>query len=146
MGLPKKIKKDISLIPKKEGLPRRIEMLDMINEHGTYLPKSILHEDLDRGFLDFVQDRLKITSEGKVVPVLNILLTTQNWAQFTQTWNFNDLDKNVQVPFISVVRESVVKRGTIPGLYTIPNRKQYFYAVVPTWDGTRKGMAIRNKN
>ena len=58
MGLPKKIKKDISLIPKKEGLPRRIEMLDMINEHGTYLPKSILHEDLDRGFLDFVKNDL----------------------------------------------------------------------------------------
>lgn len=142
MAIPKKVIPTLDLSPKKTLFERREQLLDYINEDGTYLPKSILHADLDRGFLDFVQDRLKITSEGKVVPVLNILLTTQNWAQFTQTWNFNDLDKNVQVPFISVVRESVVKRGTIPGLYTIPNRKQYFYAVVPTWDGTRKGMDL----
>ena len=83
MGLPKKIKKDISLIPKKEGFPRRVEMLDMINEHGTYLPKSILHEDLDRGFLDFVKNDLEISTEGIKVPIIDIIMTTQNWANFT---------------------------------------------------------------
>ena len=40
MGLPKKIKKDLSLIPKKTLLPRRHEIADMISEDGTYLPKS----------------------------------------------------------------------------------------------------------
>ena len=58
MGFPKKIKKDINLYPEKTLYPRRVELLDKINEHGTYLPKSILHADLDRGFLDFVRDDL----------------------------------------------------------------------------------------
>ena len=46
MGLPKKIKKDIPLIPKKTLLPRRHEIADMISEDGTYLPKSLLSFDI----------------------------------------------------------------------------------------------------
>jgi len=144
MALPKKIKKNISLEPQLFGPARRQELLDKIQEHGTYLPKSLLHEDLDRGFLDFVKEDLGIVSEGKKVPVLDILITTQNWAQFTKTWNFNDLDKNIVPPFITTVRTPEVKYGSTPSLqYTIPNRRQYFYAMVPTWgsDG-RKGMDV----
>jgi hypothetical protein len=144
MALPKKIKKNISLEPQLFGPSRRQELLDKIQEHGTYLPKSILHEDLDRGFLDFVKNELEISSEGKKVPVLDILITTQNWAQFTKTWNFNDLDKNIVPPFVTTVRTPEVKYGSTPSLqYTIPNRRQYFYAMVPTWgnDG-RKGMDV----
>lgn len=144
MALPKKIKKNISLEPQLYGPARRQELLDKIQEHGTYLPKSILHEDLDRGFLDFVKEELGIVSEGKKVPVLDILITTQNWAQFTKTWNFNDLDKNIVPPFVTTVRTPEVKYGSTPSLqYTIPNRKQFFYAMVPTWgsDG-RKGMDV----
>jgi hypothetical protein len=143
MGLPKKIKKDISLIPKKEGLPRRIEMLDMINEHGTYLPKSILHEDLDRGFLDFVKNDLEISTEGIKVPIIDIIMTTQNWANFTKTWSFQNLDKNPEPPFVTTIRMPEVKYGSLPSLlWTIPNRKQYFYAAVPSWDGDRKGYDV----
>lgn len=143
MGLPKKIKKDISLIPKKEGLPRRIEMLDMINEHGTYLPKSILHEDLDRGFLDFVKNDLEISTDGVKVPIIDIIMTTQNWANFTKTWTFQNLDKNPEPPFVTTIRNPEVKYGSLPSLlWTIPNRRQYFYAAVPSWDGDRKGYDV----
>jgi hypothetical protein len=118
-------------------------MLDQINQYGTFLPKSILHEDLDRGFLDFVKNELRVVVDGKVVPVVDILITTQNWAQFTQTWNINDLDKNVSVPVITTVRSPEVKYGTLPSLqYTIPNRKQFFYAMVPNWDNGVKGMDV----
>ena len=143
MALPKKIKKDISLEPQLFGPARRQELLDKIQEHGTYLPKSLLHEDLDRGFLDFVKEELGIVSDGKKVPVIDILITTQNWAQFTKTWNFNDLDKNIVPPFITTVRTPEVKYGSTPSLqYTIPNRRQFFYAMVPTWDNGRKGMDV----
>jgi hypothetical protein len=143
MGLPKKIKKNISLEPQLFGPARRQELLDKINEHGTFLPKSILHEDLDRGFLDFVKNELRIVVDGKVVPVVDILITTQNWAQFTQTWNINDLDKNVSVPVITTVRNPEVKYGSLPSLqYTIPNRRQLFYAMVPTWDNGRNGYDV----
>ena len=143
MGLPKKIKKDISLIPKKTLLPRRHEIADMISEDGTYLPKSLLHADLDRGFLDFVKDGLKTVVEGKTVPMVDVLVTTQNWAQFVETWDFENIDKNVEPPFITVIRTPEVKYGNNPAvMYNIPNRKLYYYAKVPTWDGQRHGMDI----
>jgi hypothetical protein len=143
MGLPSKIKKNIPLTESKTLLPRREELLDKINKDGTYLPKSLLHADLDRGFLDFVKDDLKVVIEGKTIPTVDILVTTQNWAQFTETWNFQNIDKNAEPPFITVVRTPEVKYGSNPALvYNIPNRKQYFYAQVPTWDGQRNGMDI----
>ena len=143
MGLPKKIKKDLSLIPKKTLLPRRHEIADMISEDGTYLPKSLLHADLDRGFLDFVKDGLKTVVEGKTVPMVDVLITTQNWAQFVETWNFENIDKNVEPPFITVIRTPEVKYGSNQAvMYNIPNRRLYYYAKVPTWDGQRHGMDI----
>ena len=56
MPLPKKIKKNIPLTTQKTLLTRREELLEKINKDGTYLPKSLLHADLDRGFLDFVKE------------------------------------------------------------------------------------------
>ena len=143
MGLPKKIKKHIPLTEQKTLYPRREELLEKINRDGTYLPKSILHADLDGGMLDFVKNDLKTTVSGKVIPMIDILITTQNWAQFAQTWDIQNLDKNVEPPFITVVRVPEVKYGTNPStLYNIPNRRQYFYAQVPTWDGQRNGVDV----
>ena len=142
MPLPK-IKKNIPLTHPKTLLPRRQELVDKINRDGTYLPKSILHADLDGGFLNFVKTELKTVVDGKVIPMVDILITTQNWSQFTETWNIQNIDKNTEPPFITVVRVPEVKFGTNPAtLYNIPNRKQYFYAQVPTWDGQRHGADI----
>lgn len=141
--LPKKVIKNINLSPEKVGYARREQLLEDINKDGTYLPKSLLHEDLDGGFLDFVKNDLRTSVSGKDIKVVNILMTTQNWAQFTQTWDFNNIDKNVQPPFITTIRTPEVKFGSIPSLkYNIPNRKQYYYAAVPTWNGERKGLDI----
>jgi hypothetical protein len=143
MAFPKQIKKKLNLVPPKELSARRQELAEFINKDGTYLPKSVLHADLDRGMLDFVKNDLKITSEGKVVPMVDIILTTQNWAQFTETWSFVDTDFNASPPFITVVRQPEVKYGTNPAiLYTIPNRRQYHYAIVPTWNGNQKGADV----
>ena len=143
MAFPKKIKKDLKLTPDKILLERRKELLEYIQEDGTYLPKSVLHADLDRGMLDFVRDDLEMIADGEKVNPIDIITTTQNWSQFTETWNFQDLDKNIKPPFIATVRQPDVKYGSNPSLqYTIPNRKQFYYAKVPTWDGQRKGMDI----
>jgi hypothetical protein len=143
MALPKKIKKTLNLDPVKTGYDRRVELLDKINDNGTYLPKSLLHEDLDRGFLNFVKDDLQVSVDGKTIPVVDILISTQNWSQFAQTWNFSNLDKNVEPPVITTVRTPEVKFGTLPSLkYNIPNRKQYYYAAVPNFNNGRKGMDI----
>lgn len=143
MGFPKKIKKHLPLNYPKTLFPRREELLDKINQDGTFLPKSILHSDLDRGFLDFVKEDLGLVVDGKTVPTVDIIITTQSWAQFTETWNFVDLDFNVKPPFVTTVRTPEVKFGTNPAvMYNIPNRKQYFYATVPTWDGKKLGADV----
>jgi len=143
MAFPKKIKNDLNILPSKTLMARRKELLEYIQEDGTYLPKSVLHADLDRGMLDFVRDDLEMVADGKKVNPIDIITTTQNWSQFTETWNFQDLDKNIKPPFIATVRQPDVKYGSNPSLqYTIPNRKQFYYAKVPTWDGNNKGMDI----
>jgi hypothetical protein len=104
MAFPKKVIKDLELVPKKTLYSRREQLLEYINKDGTYLPKSVLHADLDRGMLDFVKDELGISSEGKKVPFVDIILSTQNWSQFVETWKFVDYDFNPVPPFITVVR------------------------------------------
>lgn len=143
MAYPKQIKKTLPLVPNKELSERRQELSQFITKDGTYLPKSVLHADLDRGMLDFVKNDLKIISEGNVVPMVDILLTTQNWSQYLETWTFTDTDFNPLPPFITVVRQPEVKYGTNPSLqYTIPNRKQFYFAVVPTWNGNQNGADV----
>ena len=144
MPLPKNIvKPTLPLVPKKELSARRQELLQYIKEDGTYLPKSVLHADLDRGMLDFVKENLKVVTAGEVVPMVDIIITTQNWSQYVETYKFIDLDYNPNPPFITVVRSPEVKYGTNPSLqYTIPNRKQFYYASVPTWNGNEQGMDI----
>jgi hypothetical protein len=142
MGLPKKIKKHIPLEFGVSPLERRHQLADMIAEKGTFLPKGLLHADLDKGFLEFVKDNLSISIEGKKISMVDILITTQNWSQFTETWNFQNLDKNAEPPFITVVRQPEVKFGDPQIKYNIPNRRLYHYAQVPTWDGQRHGMDI----
>jgi hypothetical protein len=143
MPLPKQVIPTLPLVPKKTLSARREQLLEYINKDGTYLPKSVLHADLDRGMLDFVKNDLKVVTGGKTVPMIDILLTTQNWSQYVETATFVNLDYNVEPPFVTVVRNPEVKYGTNPSLqYTIPNRKQFYYASVPTWNGNEQGMDI----
>jgi len=155
MAIPKKIKKSLDIAPGPiqghyptgyNGITtpnRRKELANLINDDGTYLPKSVLHADLDRGMLDFVQEQLKSVTNGKKVNVIDRILTLQRWAEFSQTWKFSNQDKNVELPFIVVVRNPDAQYGSNPALqYTIPDRKQFHYAKVPTWDGNRKGYDI----
>lgn len=143
MAFPKQIKPNIDLVPPKTLSARREQLLEYINKDGTYLPKSVLHADLDRGMLDFVKTDLEVVTAGKVVPMVDIIITTQNWTQYLETWKFHDLDYNPSPPFITVVRIPEVKYGSNPALlYNIPNRKQFYYASVPTWNGNEQGMDI----
>jgi len=143
MALPKKIQNYLPLTPEKVGRERRQQMLDDITDHGTYLPKGVLHADLDRGMLDFVKETLQLVVDEKTVPTIDKIITNQNWSQFVESWNFQDLDKNVSLPFIATVRMPEVKYGTFQGgAANIPNRRQFFYYTVPTWDGQRKGADV----
>ena len=142
MGIPKK-KNNISVYQGKQLVERRQELLDRITKSDSYLPDSILHDDLDLGMLDFVKSNFKVVSDGDQIPVIPKILTIQRWGEFTNTWDFSDLDGNVQLPFVAVIRRPDVQPGTNPSLQrTIPDRQQFYYASVPTWDGTQMGADI----
>ena len=122
---------------------RREQLADFITKDGTFLPKSVLHADLDLGMLEFVKTELHTVLNGDEIPVMDKILTIQRWGEFASDWKFVDQDENVKLPFISVIRQPEVQYGTNPSLqYTIPNRKTFHYVKVPTWDGQRKGVDL----
>jgi hypothetical protein len=141
MGLPKGYRKNINLNPPNEGEVRRQELLDEIADNGTYLPKSVLHEDMDKSFVEFIESGIDLTLAGEKVPV--IFLTIQRWAEFAKTWQYSDEYKNIKIPFITVVRKPDAQVGTNQaGYFNIPGKPTFTYMKVPTWDGNRKGMDI----
>jgi hypothetical protein len=148
MGIPKR-KNMINVYSNKdtyEGehiLKRREELLDKITKSDSFLPDSILHDDLDRGMLDYIKETFKIVSDGVQIPVIDKILTIQRWGEFTNNWSFSDADGNVKLPFIAIIRKPDVQFGTNPSIQrTIPDRHQFHYATVPTWNGTSVGADI----
>ncbi len=148
MGIPKR-KNMINVYGGKdtyqgEGiLKRREELLDMITKSDSFLPDSILHDDLDRGMLDYVKNTFKVVSDGVQIPVIDKILTIQRWGEFSNNWEFSDSDGNVKLPFITIIRKPDVQFGTNPSIQrTIPDRHQFHYATVPTWNGNSMGADI----
>lgn len=142
MPLPKK-KTNLSVYKGKELTKRRQELLDKITKSDTFLPDSILHDDLDRGMLDYVNETFIVESEGHRIPVIDKILTIQRWGEFANNWEFSDKDGNMELPFIAIIRRPEVQLGTNPSVQrTIPDRHQIYYASVPTWDGTALGADI----
>ena len=148
MGLPKR-KNDIQVYGVSENVNepnikgRRKELLERITKSDTFLPDSILHEDLDLGMLDFVKENFKITSDGQEIPIIPKILTIQKWGEMSNNWTFSDGDGNMKLPFIAVIRRPEVQFGTNPSVQrTIPDRREFFYASVPTWNGTQMGADV----
>ena len=142
MPLPKR-KTNLSVYKGQELTKRRQELLDKITKSDTFLPDSILHDDLDRGMLDYVNETFVVESEGRRIPVIDKILTIQRWGEFANNWEFSDKDGNMELPFIAIIRRPEVQLGTNPSVQrTIPDRHQIYYASVPTWDGAALGADI----
>jgi hypothetical protein len=142
MGIPKR-KTNISIYTEKVLTERRQELLDRITKSDTYLPDSVLHDDLDKGFLEYVTKNFQVISDGKKIPIIDKILTVQRWGEFTQTWTFTNDDGNIELPFVAIVRKPDVQPGTNPSVQrTIPDRHQFYYSSVPTWNGTSIGADI----
>jgi hypothetical protein len=146
MGIPKR-KNNIDVYNSNKDMysapVRRQELLDRITKSDSYLPDSILHDDLDMGMLDFIKENFKIVSDGEQIPIIPKILTIQRWAELENSWEFVDEDRNIKLPFIAIVRQPDVQPGTNPVTQrTIPDRDTFFYASVPTWNGTQVGADI----
>lgn len=148
MTLPKKnninVYRQIGTEPSsKELLERRQELLDKITKDDSYLPDPILHDDLDVGMLEFVKSNLKVISDGVQIPIIPKILTVQRWGEISNNWTFADEDGNMKIPFIGIVRKPDVQPGTNPTIQrTIPDRREFHYATVKTWDGNQAGADV----
>lgn len=143
MALPKNYKTNINIRNEKIGLEKRQELLDNISSKGTFLPRGVLEEDMDQSFIEFLnsENGVSITIDGAKVPV--IFLTIQRWSEFTKTWKFTDEYKNIEIPFITVVRRPDIQQGqNQAGLWNIPGNRTYTYMKIPTWDGIREGIDL----
>ena len=141
MSYPKK--NNIKVYTQSELTERRKELLERITKSDTFLPESILHDDLDLGMLDFVKQHFNVISDGKEIPIIPKILTIQRWGEFTNNWTFSDEDGNVKLPFIAIIRKPDVQPGTNPAAQrTIPDRRGFFYASVPTFNGRQIGADV----
>lgn len=141
--LPKGWRNNINIKPSKIGPERREEILDGIADKGTFLPKGIAIEDMDQTFVEFLNSDkgLSISIDENKVPV--IFLTIQRWTEFSKTWQFADKYKNIELPFITIVRKPDIQQGqNQAGLWNIPGNRTYTYYKVPTFDGKRKGIDL----
>lgn len=143
MGMQKGYRTNININPGKIGFERRQEILDGIADKGTFLPKGVLEEDMDQAFVDYVnsEEGFSISIDGNKIPV--IFLTIQRWTEFSKTWQFSDKYKDIEIPFITIVRNPDIQQGqNQAGLWNIPVNRTYPYMKVPTWDGVRKGIDL----
>ena len=151
MSLPSTYKKNVNLYhprpnveyPQSESMASSAadDMKNLIMDKDVYLPKGVLHFDLDKGFKNFVTESMQTVIDNKKVPV--IMLSLQKWNEFTQTWSLLDEYKNIEMPFITIVRKPNTRPGTNANLlHNIPGNRTYTYSEVPTWDGNRKGVDL----
>ncbi len=143
MAVPKSFRNNINIYSQKLGPEHREEMTKDIAKNSGYLPKGISIEDHDQSFVDFMNSDtgLSISIDGVKIPVF--FLTIQRWTEFTKTWQFTDKDKNVELPFITIIRKPDIQVGTNQnGNWNIAGNQTYPYYRVPTWDGVREGFDL----
>ena len=141
MGLPKNYRKNLKFTPTPQGFEARQGILNDIANPGTYLPKGILHEDMDREFVQYMEDDISLVLNGEKVPV--IFLSIQRWAEFAKTWQFSDEYKNITMPFITIIRKPDAQTGTnYAGTFNVPGKPTFTYMKIPTWDGNIKSFDI----
>jgi hypothetical protein len=140
MALPKKRKLTVPIkrVDPQGGPAAWVEQF--LEKNKQFLPRTVDHEDLDKGFIEFVNNDLGMTIKGKSVPVH--ALSLQRWNEFAKTWGNSDKYGNIKIPFVSIVRKPDAQPGTNPVDFKIPVRKNFPYMKIPVWNGNRKGMDI----
>lgn len=131
-NIPKNYKNNLDVYSYNnlEGDARRQQLLDRITFKDGWLPKGIHLEDLDSHFMEAVDKDMAVTVEGKRTP--SFLFTIQRWSEFTKTWTNLDKNKNIELPFISIIRKPEIEQGTNQGGYfNIPGERNYHMIRVP---------------
>lgn len=116
-----------------------------IVRHSDYLPKTLLYEDIDKSFKEWVENSISITQDGKSLPTMT-LFSNQRFSEYMQTWRYTDENNNVRLNFKTVTRENNPSHGTILGdTYNIPGDRFYTIKSIPAIDDSGKKYRVDYK-
>lgn len=107
---------------------RFVNQLDSF-ENNVTLPKPVEYEDIDEAFLKFVEEKIPMTANGKVVPTYT-LFSNQRFSEFSQMYGHTDEEGNLLMDFKTINRANNPKNGTGQGgYYCIPGDRRYTVCV-----------------
>ena len=128
---PKPYLEKIKLRNKATGVERRRNMSKIVLEKGTPFPKPIEYSDIDTSFYDWVDKKLEIAYDGKLLPTYK-LFSNQRISEYSQTWKNLDEAGNIVMNFKTITRENNPQHGTSQGsMYNIPGHRDYTMFYVP---------------
>jgi hypothetical protein len=114
---------NVGLFDKEGGPLRKHEFIREPLENGTFLPNTVLLEDIDKSFKEWVKS-LEITSDdGTLFPTMS-LYSNQRFSEYMQSWQYTDANNNLLLNFKTVSRNNNPSFGDIQsGNYNIPGDK-----------------------
>jgi len=107
-----------------------LEVNPLANQ-GTYFPRSIGFEDIDKAVYDWFNTR-DIEIDGTKTPVF--YLTHEKWGEFKKQWQYQDEDGLVNMPFITI-RRTALARGR-DGQGRVPQPRRFTTYKVPVYAET----------
>ena len=127
-----KRKQNVNTAPLPIGKARVRQLIEGADFKTLYLPKSITIQDIDGAILEkFNSEEFQLTIDKEIVPIF--YMTNEAWGVFEKTWQYQDDDKNVLPPFITIRRIDSPEKGTIWGdVYTYAQRRNFKYLDIPT--------------
>ena len=121
------------------------KFLDNDFENYAFLPNKLDIVDIDQGLSNFIK-KLNITVQDetgnlRVVPL--VFNSQELFAERRMNWKGmrSEYGEELTRPFMVLTRK-IVKPGTSPLKRTIPVKKKFTWAKVPTFDGTLKGYVL----
>ena len=147
MTQPRKYLNHLNLKKPIFGNEERYAILKKTMENGTFLPKSVEYKDIDESFKEWVENKLKISFNGKILPTM-VLYSNQRFTEYTQTWKYTDDNKNLILNFKTITRENNPQYGQIQGgLWNIPGDRFYLMKkqIVLDDNGSESILALKMK-
>lgn len=124
----------LPLRDKSYGTERRQNLTKEELGNSSPLPNPITYEDIDKEFKKWVEEKIPIVFDGKLIPTYS-LFSNQRFSEYLQTWQHVDDKKNPILNFKTVTRESNPQQGTIIGeSKNIPGERTYLMQRVEARD------------
>lgn len=111
---------DIGLFEKNGGPERKEEFILEPLENGTFLPKTLLLEDIDKSFKEWVKSLEIVSDDGISFPTMS-LYSNQRFSEYMQSWQYTDANNNLLLNFKTISRNNNPTFGEIQNKnYNIP--------------------------